>query len=149
MRKHSSDSISPSPAPAFKGDFSTVKTLLPYLWEYRGRVLLALTFLVLAKLANVAVPLVLKAIVDTLGQTNALLALPVLLLLGYGALRLATTMFGELRDMVFAKVTQRAIRRVALQVFGHLHGMSLRFHLERQTGGVSRDIERGTRAIDS
>ncbi|MEY4730607.1 MAG: hypothetical protein RL020_1765 [Pseudomonadota bacterium] len=149
MRKHSSDSFPSSKAPAAKGDFSTVKTLLPYLWEYRGRVVLALTFLVLAKLSNVAVPLVLKSIVDTLGQTQALLALPVLLLLGYGALRLATTLFGELRDMVFAKVTQRAIRRVALQVFGHLHGMSLRFHLERQTGGVSRDIERGTRAIDS
>ncbi len=149
MRKHSSDSPSASASPIPKGDFSTVKTLLPYLWEYRGRVLLALSFLILAKLANVAVPLVMKSIVDTLGQTNGLLALPVLLLLGYGALRLATTLFGELRDMVFAKVTQRAIRRIALQVFGHLHGMSLRFHLERQTGGVSRDIERGTRAIDS
>ncbi|MGB8337943.1 MAG: ABC transporter ATP-binding protein/permease [Burkholderiales bacterium] len=149
MRKHSSDSNSPQPAYAAKGDFYTVKTLLPYLWEYRGRVLLALSFLVLAKLSNVTVPLVMKSIVDALDQPRALLALPILFLLGYGALRLATTLFGELRDMVFAKVTQRAIRRIALQVFRHLHGMSLRFHLERQTGGVSRDIERGTRAIDS
>ncbi|MGB9149551.1 MAG: ABC transporter ATP-binding protein/permease [Burkholderiales bacterium] len=149
MRRHSSDSVTPPQAPASKGDFSTVKTLLPYLWEHRGRVLLALSFLVLAKLANVGVPLVMKGIVDALGQTNALLALPVLLLLGYGVLRLATTLFGELRDMVFAKVTQHAIRRIALQVFRHLHGLSLRFHLERQTGGVSRDMERGTRAIET
>ncbi len=150
MRRRSHETSSPFPSsPPVKGDWSTVKTLLPYLWEHRARVLLALTFLVMAKLANVAVPLVMKSIVDALGQEKALLALPIVLLLGYGALRLATTLFGELRDVVFAKVTQHAIRRIALQVFRHLHGLSLRFHLERQTGGVSRDIERGTRAIET
>jgi ATP-binding cassette subfamily B protein len=101
----------------------------------------------MAKLASVAVPLVLKEIVDALDQPRAMLVLPVLLLVGYGGLRLCSTLFGELRDAVFAKVTQRAIRRVAIRVFGHLHALSLRFHLERQTGGVSRDIERGTRGI--
>ncbi|MDN5836796.1 MAG: ABC transporter ATP-binding protein/permease, partial [Nitrosospira sp.] len=106
-----------------------------------------LALLVMAKLANVAVPLVLKEIVDALDQPPTLLVLPVLLLVGYGALRLCSTLFGELRDAIFAKVTQRAIRRVAIKVFGHLHALSLRFHLERQTGGVSRDIERGTRGI--
>jgi ATP-binding cassette subfamily B protein len=120
---------------------------LPYLWEFKGRVVLALTLLVLAKLANVAVPLVLKEIVDSLNHPKALLVLPVALLVGYGMLRFAATGLGELRDAVFAKVTQRAIRRVALNVFRHLHALSLRFHLERQTGGVSRDIERGTRGI--
>lgn len=106
-----------------------------------------MALLVMAKLANVSVPLVLKEIIDTLDQPRAMLTLPVLLLAGYGALRLCSTLFGELRDAVFAKVTQRAIRRVAIQVFGHLHALSLRFHLQRQTGGVSRDIERGTRGI--
>ena len=124
-----------------------VRSLLPYLWEFRGRVLVALAFLITAKLANVGVPLVLKDIVDALNTKQLLIGLPVALLLGYGALRLASGAFGELRDAVFAKVTQRAIRRVALQVFEHLHALSLRFHLERQTGGVSRDIERGTRGI--
>ncbi|MEZ5634143.1 MAG: ABC transporter ATP-binding protein/permease [Nitrosomonas sp.] len=111
------------------------------------RVVLALSLLVLAKLANVSVPLVLKEIVDSLNQPQAMLTLPAFLLFGYGLLRLGSTLFGELRDAVFAKVTQRAIRRVANQVFTHLHALSLRFHLERQTGGVSRDIERGTRGI--
>ena len=107
----------------------------------------AMSFLVLAKLANVAVPLALKQIIDALDKTHAVLAVPVFLIIGYGLLRLLSTLFGELRDAVFAKVTQRAIRRVALKVFEHLHSLSLRFHLERQTGGVSRDIERGTRGI--
>ena len=124
-----------------------IRSLLPYLWEFRGRVLVALVFLVTAKLANVGVPLALKDIVDALNTKEMLIGLPIALLLGYGALRLASGAFGELRDAVFAKVTQRAIRRVALQVFEHLHALSLRFHLERQTGGVSRDIERGTRGI--
>jgi len=135
------------PAPKNRNDWKTIRTVLPYLWEFRGRVALALALLISAKLANVAVPLVLKDIVDALDKPQALIALPVILLLGYGALRFASTLFGELRDAVFAKVTQRAIRRVALKVFGHLHALSLRFHLERQTGGVSRDIERGTRGI--
>ncbi|HLQ27454.1 MAG TPA: ABC transporter ATP-binding protein/permease [Acidiferrobacterales bacterium] len=125
----------------------TLYNLLPYLLEFRGRVALALTLLLMAKLANVSVPLVLKHLVDSLNRPAALLSLPIFLLLSYGALRLASSLFSELRDAVFAKVTQRAIRRVALSVFRHLHALSLRFHLERQTGGMSRDIERGTRGI--
>jgi ATP-binding cassette subfamily B protein len=121
--------------------------LLPYLWEFRGRVLIALGFLILAKLASIGIPLIIKEIVDALDKPNALLALPIFFLLAYGALRLANALFGELRDAVFAKVTQRSIRRVALQVFQHLHKLALRFHLDRQTGGVSRDIERGTAGI--
>ncbi len=125
----------------------TVRTLFPYVWAYRGRVLVALALLIAAKIANVSVPLILKELVDHLNQKGQMLALPLGLLLGYGALRLANATFGELRDAVFAKVTQNSIRRVALQVFNHLHALSLRFHLERQTGGVARDIERGTRGI--
>ncbi|HEY3700118.1 MAG TPA: ABC transporter ATP-binding protein/permease [Spongiibacteraceae bacterium] len=129
------------------GDWRVVKILLPYLREYRGRVTIAMIFLVLAKLANIGVPLMMKRIVDALNPTQALLAVPVILLLIYGLLRLSSTLFGELRDIVFVRVTQRAMRRIALTVFRHLHALSLRFHLERQTGGVSRDIERGTRGI--
>jgi len=131
------------------GDINTVRSLLPYLGEFKGRVALAIVLLVAAKVANVGVPVVLKAVVDTLTGTGqpVELVLPLALVLGYGALRFASTLFGEIRDAVFAKVTQRAIRRVALRVFRHLHGLSLKFHLERQTGGVSRDIERGTRGI--
>lgn len=130
-----------------RNDLKTIHTLLPYLWEFKGRVILALSLLILAKLANVSVPLVLKEIVDALDQSRAMLVLPVFLVLSYGILRLCSTLFGELRDAIFAKVTQRAIRRIATKVFTHLHALSLRFHLERQTGGVSRDIERGTRGI--
>ena len=130
-----------------RADWRTIRTLLPYLWEFKWRVIVAMSLLVFSKLANVSVPLVLKAMIDALGKDKALLMVPVALIVGYGVLRLFSTMFGELRDAVFAKVTQRAIRRVALQVFEHLHSLSLRFHLDRQTGGVSRDIERGTRGI--
>lgn len=130
-----------------RNNWKTIAALLPYLWEFKVRVVLALSLLVLAKLANVSVPLVLKEIVDALDQPRAMLVLPVFLLVSYGVLRLCSTLFGELRDAIFAKVTQRAIRRVANKVFMHLHTLSLRFHLERQTGGVSRDIERGTRGI--
>jgi ATP-binding cassette subfamily B protein len=112
-------------------------------------VALALVFLVTAKLANIGVPLLLKEIVDSLDKTKAVLAVPIALLVGYGLLRLSSTLFGELRDIVFVKVTQRAMRRIALSVFRHLHSLSLRFHLERQTGGVTRDIERGTRGIST
>ena len=125
----------------------TLQLLLPHLWEYRARVLVAMFFLVAAKLANVSVPLILKEVVDALDPTQAVLAVPLALLAIYGALRLSTTLFAELRDIVFVRVTQRAVRRIALSVFRHLHALSLRFHLERQTGGVSRDIERGTRGI--
>jgi len=117
--------------------------------EFRARVVVALIFLTAAKLANVGVPLVMKEIVDSLDAATAPLVLPVALLVIYGLLRLSTTLFAELRDIVFVRVAKRAIRRVALEVFRHLHSLSLRFHLERQTGGVSRDIERGTRGISS
>ncbi|PXX75998.1 ABCB family ABC transporter ATP-binding protein/permease [Rivihabitans pingtungensis] len=135
------------PAPTERNDAKTLKTLLPYLLEFKGRVALALSLLMLAKLANVSVPWFLKDIVDQLSATQAALAMPLGLVAAYGLARLATSVFGELRDAVFAKVTQRAIRRIALQVFEHLHRLSLRFHLERQTGGMSRDIERGTKGI--
>jgi ATP-binding cassette, subfamily B, heavy metal transporter len=129
------------------GDWRVMRTLLPYLWEYRGRVVIAMTFLVIAKLANIGVPLLMKRIVDALTPATAILAVPATLLVIYGVLRLSSTLFAELRDIVFVRVTQRAMRRVALNVFRHLHALSLRFHLERQTGGVARDIERGTRGI--
>jgi ATP-binding cassette subfamily B protein len=128
-------------------DWTVIKSLLPYLLEFKWRVTFVVVLLVASKLANVVVPLALKEIVDEMGKPQAMLAVPVMLIVGYGLLRLLSTLFGELRDALFAKVTQRAIRRVALQVFEHLHSLSLRFHLERQTGGVSRDIERGTRGI--
>jgi ATP-binding cassette subfamily B protein len=132
-----------------RGDWRVARLLLPYLLEYRWRVVLALACLVTAKLANLGVPLVLKQVVDALDPRHAPLVLPVALLVTYGLLRLSTTLFAELRDIVFVRVAKRAIRRVALEVFRHLHSLSLRFHLERQTGGVSRDIERGTRGISS
>jgi ABC-type transport system involved in Fe-S cluster assembly fused permease/ATPase subunit len=144
--------MNPSPtdiaASVERRDLKPIRTLLPYLWEYRTRVVLALICLILAKVANVSIPLALKGIVDRLDIThNPILVLPVAFLLAYGAMRLASSLFGELRDAIFAKVTQRAIRRVALRVFCHLHSLALKFHLERQTGGVSRDIERGSRGI--
>ncbi len=144
MRRFASDGGQPGAA-----DWRTIRLLLPYLWEYKWRVAIALSFLIGAKLAVVGVPLILKQVVDSLNQPKAMLVVPVALLLGYGALRLASTVFSDLRDIVFAKVTQHAIRRVGLEVFRHLHNLSLRFHLERQTGGVSRDIERGARGISS
>ncbi len=157
MRGHSGrssvdylDTANSSGARAPSGDLrATVRLLVPYLWEHRGRVLLALLCLVGAKLANVGVPLLLKQIVDGLDRPQQMLAVPVALLVAYGLLRLASTVFADLRDVIFAKVTQHAIRRVALQAFRHLHTLSIRFHLERQTGGVSRDIERGTRGIST
>ena len=145
MRPTHTDSHDSSPEP--NAGWGTVKTLLPYLLEFKGRVTLVVILLVLAKLTSVAIPLAFKQIVDAMDKPKAMLAVPVMLIIGYGLLRLFSTLFGEIRDAVFAKVTQRAIRRVALQVFEHLHNLSLRFHLERQTGGVSRDIERGTRGI--
>jgi ATP-binding cassette subfamily B protein len=144
MRSSHSDSNSSSPV---RADWHTIRMLLPYLLEFKGRVTVVVILLVLAKLASVAVPLVLKEIIDAMDQPKAMLAIPVMLVIGYGLLRLFSTLFGELRDAIFAKVTQRAIRRVASKVFAHLHQLSLRFHLDRQTGGMSRDIERGTRGI--
>src|SRR5689334_8925199 len=141
---------SSAPTKKLRGnEWRAVGVLLPYLWEYRGRVILALVLLTGAKVANVLVPLVLKHIVDDLDPKLQIVAVPVALLVAYGFLRFSTTFFAELRDVVFVRVTQRAIRRVALGVFRHLHGLSMRFHLERQTGGVTRDIERGTRGIST
>ncbi len=136
-----------SKPPSNRHDWQTIRSLIPYLREFRGRVVLALILLALAKVANVGVPLVLKEIVDALDKPQAMLTLPLFFLLAYGLLRLSTNLFGELRDAIFAKVIQRSIRRTAIKVFHHLHSLGLRFHLERQTGGVSRDIERGTQGI--
>ena len=141
--------LTPQTPPDRAGGWNTVRTLLPYLWEFKARVVLALLFLVTAKVANVGVPLVMKGIVDALDAKTAFVVLPLSLLVLYGVLRASNTLFAELRDIVFVRVTRRAIRRVALQVFRHLHSLSLRFHLERQTGGVSRDIDRGTRGIST
>ena len=127
----------------------TLGSLAPYLWQYKWRVLFAVSSLITAKLANVAVPVVFKSMIDDLTSSALPLALPVLLLMLYGALRFSNSLFTELREIIFARVTQQAVRRLALEVFRHLHALSLRFHLERQTGGVSRDIERGSRSISS
>jgi ATP-binding cassette subfamily B protein len=132
-----------------KGDWHAIAKLVPYLWEYKGRVIAALLCLVAAKLANVGVPVLLKEIVDRLDQRTAMLAVPLALLVAYGLLRLSTTMFTELREFLFAKVTQRAVRKIGLTVFRHLHALSMRFHLARQTGGLTRDVERGQRGISA
>ena len=136
-----------------RSDWTTLKRLFPYLWDYKWRVLAALAFMVGAKVANVGVPLLLKDLVDTMnikpGDARAMLVVPIALLLAYGLLRLSTTLFTELRELVFAKATEGAARRISLEVFRHLHALSLRFHLERQTGGMTRDIERGTRGVHS
>jgi len=139
------------PAHSSQQDRTVLKKLLPYFWQYRWRVAIALGFMLAAKLATVSVPLLLKQIVDRLdaAQANPLFVLPVGLLVAYGALRLCNSLFTELRELIFAKATEGAARQISLQVFRHLHELSLRFHLERQTGGMTRDIERGTRAVHS
>ena len=148
-----STAASPANDPT-RSDWATLRRLFPYLWQYKWRVIAALAFMVGAKVANVGVPLLLKELVDTMNpkggiDASALLVVPAALLVAYGLLRLSTTLFAELRDLVFAKATEGASRSISLQVFRHLHGLSLRFHLERQTGGMTRDIERGTRAVHS
>lgn len=134
-------------------DWATLRRLFPYLWQYKWRVIAALAFMVGAKLANVGVPVILKNLVDALslkpGDPAAVLVVPAALVLGYGLLRLSTSLFAELRELVFAKATHGAARSIALETFRHLHSLSLRFHLERQTGGMTRDIERGVRGIES
>jgi ATP-binding cassette, subfamily B, heavy metal transporter len=141
-----------TPAPAVS-DWHTLARLFPYLWEYKWRVVAALSFMVGAKLANVGVPVLLKNLIDQMTPqptgVQILLVVPVALLIGYGLLRLSVSAFTELRELIFAKATQGAARTIALQTFQHLHELSLRFHLERQTGGMSRDIERGVRGIES
>ena len=153
MRHRSFSQSNPPANQSTRNDWATLKTLLPYLWEWKWRVIFAIACLVLAKMANVGIPMVLKEIVDSLTvspqSANAVLVLPVALLVIYGLLRLSTTAFTELREFFFARVTQRAVRNIALKVFRHLHALSLRFHLNRQTGGVTRDIERGTRGIST
>ncbi len=154
-------SLAPSPpAPASaispakeRTDWLTLKRLLPYLLEYKWRVAAALAFMVGAKVANVGVPVLLKELVDSMtlkpGSVQAMLVIPMGLLIAYGLLRLSTSLFTELRELVFSKATQGATRSIALKTFEHLHALSLRFHLERQTGGMTRDIERGVRGIES
>jgi len=162
MRRHSSALPSGTLPPnattpeATRSDWSTLQRLFPYLWQYKWRVIAALAFMVGAKVANVGVPVLLKELIDTMNpntkggmDASALLVVPLGLLLAYGLLRLSTTLFAELRELIFAKATEGASRSISLQVFRHLHALSLRFHLERQTGGMTRDIERGTRAVHS
>ena len=149
--RRSPSGAQPLPASGERHDWQTIKKLLPYLWAYKWRVLFALGCLLSAKFANVAVPLVFKQVVDGLdiSREQAFIVVPAALLVAYGALRFSTSLFTELRELIFARVTQESVREISLQVFGHLHALSLRFHLERQTGGLTRDIERGTRSIGS
>ena len=158
MRHHGeSSTASASPAKDLQknqdNDSQTLKRLLPYLLTYKWRVAAALLFMVGAKLANVSVPILLKNLIDTMSfkpnDPTLVLVVPLALLVGYGALRLMTSAFTELRELVFAKATQGAARSIALETFQHLHALSLRFHLARQTGGMTRDIERGVRGIES
>ncbi len=147
-------SAAPSAAPvAPRTDWQTLSRLFPYLWHYKWRAIAALVFMVGAKTANVGVPLLLKRLVDAMdlkpGAVQAVLVVPLALLIAYGLLRLSTSLFTELRELVFAKATEGAARTISLEVFRHLHSLSLRFHLERQTGGMSRDIERGSRGVHS
>lgn len=130
-----------------RGEAQVIRDLLPFLKPYSGRIALALALVIAGKLANLTVPMVLKRLVDGLGVDPTLLVLPVALLVAYGASRLSVTLFTELRQVVFARVMARVSRRVTLQVFRHLHALSLRFHLARRTGGVARDVERGGAAI--
>ncbi|KAA0911632.1 ABC transporter ATP-binding protein/permease [Pusillimonas sp. ANT_WB101] len=140
-------SASPAPSSSKRNDLSVLKSLLPYVWQFKYRVIAALACLVAAKVASVILPIFLKDIVDQLSVPATLMALPVAALLGYGFARLASSVFGELRDALFARVTQGSVRRIATQLFSHLFSLSLRFHMDRQTGGLSRDIERGTKGI--
>jgi ATP-binding cassette subfamily B protein len=155
MRRAASFDLPPTPAAgaAPRSDWQTLQRLAPYLWRYRWRMVAALVFLVAAKVANVGVPVLLKTLVDALaipaGDPRALLVVPLGLLLAYAGLRFSTTLFTELRELVFARATHGAAKQIALETFRHLHALSLRFHLERQTGGMTRDIERGTRALQS
>jgi len=139
--------------PSRGGDWKVIRDLIPYLLEYKFRVTVALACLVAAKVTNLGIPILLKRLIDNLNvridSPEALLVIPAGLILAYGLLRMSASLFAELREFLFARVTQNAVRKVALQVFEHLHSLALSFHLARQTGGVSRDIERGTRGIQS
>ena len=134
--------------PNQKINWHIIRIIWPYLMEYRNRVLLALGCLILAKLGNVVGPFILKYIVDALdSEKTQLIAAPIALVLAYGLARFANVLFGELRDTVFGHVTERAMRKIGIKVFRHLHNLDLDFHLNRRTGGLSRDIERGTTGI--
>jgi ATP-binding cassette subfamily B protein len=151
MRPNTSEITPPNKARQ-RSDLQVIRNLMPYIWQFKFRVIITLLCLISAKVANLGVPIVLKKIVDTLSITTtsqALLVIPVSLILAYGLLRLSASLFGELRELIFAKVTESAVRKVGLQVFNYVHALSLRFHLSRQTGGMTRDIERGTRGIQS
>ena len=141
----------PGPEPTDRRDWQTLKSLFPFIWAYKWRVIFALGSLILAKGANVTVPIIFKNIIDDLSVTReqAFILVPAALLLAYGALRFSTSLLTELREVIFARVTQQSVREISLRVFRRLHALSLRFHLERQTGGLTRDIERGTRSIGS
>ncbi len=133
-------------------DWKVIANLLPYLWTFKGRVILALSCLIAAKVANLGVPILLKKMVDVMDVpmgAQTLVVVPIALIIAYGLLRLSASLFTEMRELIFSRVTESAVRTLALQVFDHLHGLSLRFHLSRQTGGMTRDIERGTRGIQS
>lgn len=144
MPRHSKE----NPETDWSGDWKVVKSLAPYLLEFPARVFFAMAFLVLAKVVNVILPLILKYIVDDLSDpTVQIISLPLALLFAYGILRFSTTFFGELRDAIFSRVAERGMRRIGLKVFSHLHTLDLNFHLSRKTGGLSRDIERGTSGI--
>lgn len=149
--RHISSETNAIAKPRQHSDWQVIKNLMPYIWQFKFRVIITLLCLVAAKVANLGVPIVLKKIVDTLSITDsqALVVVPVSLILAYGLLRLSASLFGELRELIFAKVTESAVRKVGLQVFNYVHALSLRFHLSRQTGGMTRDIERGTRGIQS
>jgi ABC-type transport system involved in Fe-S cluster assembly fused permease/ATPase subunit len=135
---------------AGRTDWKNLKKMWPFVWDYRGRVLLALVCLIIAKLATVGVPLVLKEIVDALhGAESETLVLPMTLLLAYGGLRAVTALFNELRDTVFARVRYNAMHKLSSVVLDHLHRLSLRYHLDRRTGAITRDLERGTRSLSS
>ena len=135
-----------------QSDWQVIKSLIPYIKPFKVRVIVTLLCLIFAKVANLGVPIVLKQIVDALSiptTQKALLVVPISLIIAYGLLRLSASFFGELRELIFAKVTESAVRKIGLQVFNYVHALSLRFHLSRQTGGMTRDIERGTRGIQS
>ena len=134
-----------------KPNWKTASILWPYLWQYRGRVIIGLAFLIAAKLANIGVPILLKSIVDQLQNNpeNTFVIVPIMLLVAYGGLRFSSILFNELRNIIFARASINTIRAISLKVFRQLHRLSLAFHLDRKTGALSRDIERGTRAISS
>lgn len=150
--QHFKTDINPSSQKRQLKDWQVIKNLMPYLLAYKARIIFTLLCLVVAKAANLGVPIMLKKIVDAMSINTTpqlLLVVPASLIVAYGALRLSASLFAELRELIFSKVTEQAVRQIGLQVFNHLHALSLRFHLTRQTGGMTRDIERGTRGIQS